>query len=196
MALQANTVKLHERVRERLDAHTYESYLAELQVVEASTDRIVLRVGPTLAREASRRCGPALVGACRQLFGSRRVLLAGDEECLDLGEGRVCRTEDLAGEGSTRHTGRPRSPGHMRQRRGLCGQPGTRQRLEAQKSFRVPFALAASLPRTASQAFGRHSADEPLEYVGRWGAAYSEETLTPFHHGCCSARCGWRRRAA
>src|SRR5438046_1381371 len=41
-------------------------------------------------------------------------------------------------------------------------------------------ALAASLPRTASQAFGRHNAELPLEYVGRWGRAYSEETLTPF----------------
>jgi len=23
---------------------------------------------------------------------------------------------------------------------------------------------------------------QPLEYVGRWGKAHSEETLTPFHH--------------
>ena len=46
----------------------------------------------------------------------------------------------------------------------------------------MPFAVASSLARTASQAFGRHSPQEPLEYVGRWGKAYSEETLTPFHH--------------
>src|SRR5450631_1775054 len=70
----------------------------------------------------------------------------------------------------------------MRQRSGPCGQLGARERLETQRSFRVPFQIAASLPRTASQAFGRHSAQEPLEYVGRWGKAHSEETLTPFHH--------------
>ena len=63
-----------------------------------------------------------------------------------------------------------------------CGQPGTRERLVAQKAFRVPFALAASLPRCASQALGRHSPQQPLEYVGRWGKAHSEETLTAFHH--------------
>jgi hypothetical protein len=182
MALQANTIGLRDLVRERLGADTFDSYLAELQLSEASAGRVVLRVGPTLAREASRRCGPALVDACRQLFGSRRVLLAGDDEWFDLGEGRVCRAGNLAGGAAASHNRRPRASGRLRQRSGPCGQPGTRQRLEAQKSFRVPFALAASLPRTASQAFGRHSADEPLEYVGRWGSAYSEETLTPFHH--------------
>lgn len=182
MALEANTVKLRERVRERLDAHIFDSYLAEVQIVEASAGRVVLRVGPTLAREAFRRCGPALAEACRQLFGSRQVVLAGDDEWFDLGEGKVCRGDHPAGGGSTRHASRPRASARLRQRSGPCGQPGTRQRLEAQKSFRVPFALAASLPRTASQAFSRHSADEPLAYVGRWGRAYSEETLTPFHH--------------
>jgi len=74
------------------------------------------------------------------------------------------------------------APGRVRQRSGPCGQPGTRERLAAQKASRVPFALAASSPRCASQAFGRHNAEDPLEYVGRWGKAHSEETPTPFHH--------------
>src|SRR5579884_746890 len=135
MALQADPIKLRESVRERLGAHTFESYLDELHVVEVSADRVVLRVGATLALEAFRRCGPALADASRQLFGSRRVLLAGDGEWFDLGEGRVCRGGSLAGEGSTRDTGRPRPPRRLRQRSGPCGQPGTRQRLEAQKCF-------------------------------------------------------------
>jgi hypothetical protein len=182
MALQADTIRLCERVRERLGADTFDSYLAELQLVEASADRVVLSVGPTLAREAFRRCGRAMADACRQLFGSRRVLLAGDEEWFDLGEGRVYRGRSPTSGAAASQTSRQRGSGRLRQRPGPCGQPGTRQRLEAQKSFRVPFALAASLPRTASQAFGRHSPEQPLEYVGRWGRAYSEETLTPFHH--------------
>lgn len=76
----------------------------------------------------------------------------------------------------------PGRPVRLRQRAGPCGQLGVRERLKAQQSFRVPFAVAASLPRTASQAFGRHSPEEPLRYVGRWGEAYSEASLTPFHH--------------
>ncbi len=86
MALQANTINLRELVRGRLGTETFDSYLAELEVVEASADRVVVRVGPTLAREASRRCGPALAGVCRQLFGSRQVLLGGDGESIELGE--------------------------------------------------------------------------------------------------------------
>jgi hypothetical protein len=182
MALQANTIELRDLVRQRVGADTFESYLAELEVVEASAARVELRVGSTLAREAFRRCGRAMADACGQLFGSRRVLLAGDDEWFDLVEGEVCRDSSISAGARPSHTSRPRAPGRLRQRSGPCGQPGTRQRLEAQKTFRVPFALAASLPRTASQAFGRHSADEPLEYVGRWGRAYSDETLTPFHH--------------
>ena len=115
-----------------------------------------MSVGTTLAREASRRCGPTLTGVCRELFGSRRVLLAGDGEWFDLGEGTA-----LGPVAEPRAQAKPRrasgGSGRVRQRSGPCGQPGTRQRLEAQKAFRVPFALAASLPRTASQAFGRHS---------------------------------------
>ena len=64
MALQANTIKLRDAVGERLGADTFDSYLAELEVVEASTEHVVLRVGATLAREAARRCGPALAEAC------------------------------------------------------------------------------------------------------------------------------------
>jgi hypothetical protein len=91
MALQANTIELRDRVRERVRADTFESYLADLELVEASAGRVVLRVGPTLAREASRRCGPLLAELCRQLFGSRRVLLAGDDRWFDLGEGNSVR---------------------------------------------------------------------------------------------------------
>ena len=181
MALQANTIELRDRARERLGADAFDSYLAELEVTELSAGRVVLSVGPTLAREASRRCGPALTGVCRELFGSRRVLLAGDGEWFDLGDGKA-----LGPVAEPQVQGKPRrasgGSGRVRQRSGPCGQPGTRERLEAQKAFRVPFALAASLPRCASQAFGRHSPQQPLEYVGRWGKAHSEETLTPFHH--------------
>jgi len=180
MALQANTIELRDRARERLGTGAFDSYLAELDVTEVSAGRVVLSVGATLAREASRRCGPALSGLCRELFGSRRVLLAGDGEWFDLGEG-----EALGAVPEPRRQPKPRASGgsgRIRQRSGPCGQPGTRERLASQKAFRVPFALAASLPRCASQAFGRHNASEPLEYVGRWGKARSEETLTPFHH--------------
>ena len=182
MALEANTMNLRERARERLGAERFNAYLSELELVEAVADRVVLRVGPTLAREACRRCGPALAAVCRELFGARRLLLAGDREWFDLGDGAT-------------HSGRISEPGtrvkvrsgvatprRVRQRSGPCGQPDTRERLEAQRSFQVPFAVASSLPRTASQAFGRHRAQQPLEYVGRWGKVYSEETLTPFHH--------------
>ena len=182
MALQADTIKLRQAAVERLGADTFESYLAELEVVEASADRVMVRVGPTLAREASRRCGEALAGVCRQLFGSRRVLLAGDGESFELGE-------NTAHGGQTREPGKPAKPRRagrglrrVRQRSGPCGQPGINARLAEQKAFRVPFAIAASLPKVASQAFGRHSPDEPLQYVGRWGRAHSEQTLTAFHH--------------
>jgi len=180
MALQANTIELRNRARERLGGEAFDSYLAGLEVTELSAGRVVLSVGATLAREASRRCGRALAGVCRELFGSRRVLLSGDGEWFDLGEGNALgpapepRTEPKL----RRVSG---GSGRVRQRSGPCGQPGTRERLEAQKTFRVPFPLAASLPRCACQAFGRHSPEEPLEYVGRWGKAHSEETLTPFH---------------
>jgi len=181
MALQANTTELRDRARERLRADMFDSYLAELEVTELSAGLVVLSVGATLAREASRRCGPALSGTSRELFGSRRVLLAGDGEWFDLGEGEV-----LGPVPERRAQGKPRraagGSGRVRQRSGPCGQPGTGERLAAQKAFRVPFALAASLPRCASQAFGRHSPEQPLEYVGRWGQACSDETLTPFHH--------------
>jgi hypothetical protein len=181
MAQQANTIKLRQATAERLGADTFESYLAEVEVVEASTERVVLRVGATLAREAARRCGPTLAKVCRELFGSRRVVLAGDGGSFELG--------DSSSHGAVPASGKPVQTGRasrgrrrVRQRSGPCGQLGARERLEAQRSFRVPFAVAASVPRTASQAFGRHSAQEPLEYVGRWGRARSEETLTPFHH--------------
>jgi hypothetical protein len=181
MALQANTIKLRQAAGERLGSDTFDSYLAELEVVEASTERVVLRVGATLAREAARRCSPALAEICRELFGSRRVLLAGDGEWFELGE--------RSSHGETPRPGKPAKPGRairgrrrVRQRSGPCGQQGATERLEAQRSFRVPFQIAASLPRTASQAFARHSNEQPLEYVGRWGRARSEESLTPFHH--------------
>ena len=84
----------------------------------------------------------------------------------------------------------------MRQRSRACGQPGIKARLAAQKAFRVPFAIAASLPKVASQAFGRHSPDEPLQYVGRRGKAYSEQTLTAFHHRLLlQASCASRKPA-
>ena len=180
MALPANTTELRDRTRERLGADEFDSYLAELEVTELSAGRVVLSVGSTLAREAARRCGTALTGICREPFGSRRMLLAGDGEWFDLGE-----REALGPVPEPRTQPKPRPPGgsgRVRQRSGPCGQPGTRDRLAAQKAFRVPFSLAASLPRCASQAFGRHNAGEPLEYVGRWGKAHREETLTPFHH--------------
>ena len=194
MALQANTTELRDRARERLGADAFDSYLAELEVTELSAGRIVLSVGPTLAREASRRCGPALRVTCRELFGSRRVLLAGDGESFDLGEGNA-----LGAVPESRAQPKPHASsgsGRVRQRSGPCGQPGTRERLAAQKAFRVPFALGASLPRCASQAFGRHSPQQPLEYVGRWGKSRSEETLTPFHQRLLLGRCGWPRRGA
>ncbi|MGA2924656.1 MAG: hypothetical protein ABSG43_01480 [Solirubrobacteraceae bacterium] len=181
MALQATTTTLRQAAVERLGADTFESYLAELEVVEASPERVVLRVGPTLAREASRRCGQALAGVCRQLFGPRRVLLAGDGESFELGENTVRCVQTL----EPRTPAKPRRAGRgrrrVRQRSGPCGQPGIKARLAAQRSFRVRFAIAASLPKVASQAFGRHSPDEPLRYVGRWGRAYGERTLTAFH---------------
>jgi len=180
MALQATTIELRDRASQRLGADAFDSYLAELEVTELTAGRVVLSVGATLAREASRRRGPALTDVCRELFGSRRVLLAGDDEWFDLGEGNA-----LGPVPETRTQPKPRASsgsGRVRQRSGPCGQPGTRERLAAQKAFRVPFALAASLPRCASQAFGRHSPQQPLEYVGRWGKAGSEETLSPFHH--------------
>jgi hypothetical protein len=182
MASQANMIGLRDCVREWAGADAFESYLGELEVVEASAGRVVLRVGPTLAREAFRRFGPALAGACRELFGCRRALLAGDSEWFDLGEGaahagripeRGARPKPCAASSGSRD---------VRLRSGPCGQPGVREQLERQRAFRVPFAVVASLPRTASQAFGRHSPEDPLEYVGRWGRAYSEESLTPFHH--------------
>ena len=179
MALQANSTELRDRARERLGGEAFDSYLAELEITELSAGRVVLSVGATLAREASRRCGPALTVACRELFGSRQVLLAGDGEWFDLGEGNA-----LGPAPEPRTHPKPHASsgsGRVRQRLGPCGQPGTRERLASQKAFRVPFALAASLPRCASQAFGRHSPQQPLEYVGRWGKAHSEETLTPFH---------------
>jgi hypothetical protein len=177
MALEANTIELRRCAAERLGADTFDSYLAELEVVEVSAGRVVLRVGPTLAREAFRRCGAELAAVCRQLFGSRRVLLAGDGGWYELGasEAHGCSIPPAK-------TGRDaRERRRVRQRSGPCGQPGIRERLAAQRAFRVPFAVAASLPRTASQAFGRHSSERPLEYVGRWGRAHSDETLTPFH---------------
>jgi hypothetical protein len=181
MALQANTIKLRQAAGERMGADTFDSYLAELEVAEASTERVVLRVGATLAREASRRCGPTLAELCRELFGSRRVLLAGDGGSFDLGDGSPHSAIPDAGKPAKTDRA-PRGRRRVRQRSGPCGQQGARERLEAQRSFRVPFQIAASLPRTASQAFARHSAQQPLEYVGRWGRARSEETLTPFHH--------------
>ena len=159
MALRAKTSELRARVRDQIGVEVFDSYLADLRVVEVSSERIVLEVRTTLAREAFRRCGPALAGTCRQLFGSRRVLLAGDGEWFDLAEGKPCggaipepRNPATGGE-------RRPGPGRLRQRSGPCGQPGIRERLGAQESFQ----LAASLPRTASQAFGRHSPEEPLE---------------------------------
>jgi hypothetical protein len=181
MALEAHTTKLRDHIRRRIRTEVFDSYLAELRVVELSAERTVVGVGATLAREATRRCGPQVATACRQLFGSRRVLLAGDGQWFDLDAGKACA--------ASWEPRKPASPERrssastrMRQRSGPCGQRGMRDRLDAQRSFRVPFAVAASLPRVASQAFGRHSADQPLDYVGRWGKAYSEETLTAFHH--------------
>ncbi len=182
MALEANTNTLRQAAVERLGADTFESYLSDLEVVEASADTVVLGVGPTLAREASRRCGQVLAGVCRQLFGSRLVLLAGDGESFELGENTTHggQTREPRKPAKPRRAGRGRR--RVRQRSGPCGQPGIKARLAAQKAFRVPFAITASLPKVASQAFGRHSPDEPLQYVGRWGRAYSEQTLTAFHH--------------
>jgi hypothetical protein len=182
MALQATTIKLRERARDRAGAEAFYSYLSELEVVEVSPARVVLRVAPTLAREAFRRCGSALCAVSKELFGSRNVVLAGDDEWFDLEQGTAHRSRAPAPGVSSTASGSSRAPVRVRQRSGPCGQPGTRERLAAQKTFRVPFAVAASLPRTASQAFGRHSPEEPLKYVGRWGKAYGEETLTPFHH--------------
>ena len=180
MALPVKTTELRDRVRDQVGAEVFDSYLADLHVVDLSSARIVLEVGPTLAREAFRRCGTELAAVCRQLFGSRRVLLAGDGEWFDLGDGKACAMPEPVKPATG---GAHRSaPGRLRQRSGPCGQPGIKERLDAQKTFRVPFQLAASLPRTASQSFGRHSLEQPLEYVGRWGRAYSEESLTPFHH--------------
>ena len=183
MALEeANTITLRQAAVERLGADTFESYLSDLEVVQASADRVVLGVGPTLAREASRRCGQALAGVCRQLFGSRLVLLAGDGESFELGENTTHgdQTREPPTPAKPRRAGRGRR--RVRQRSGPCGQPGINARLATQKAFRVPFAIAASLPKVASQAFGRQSAAQPLQYVGRWGRAYSEQTLTAFHH--------------
>ena len=145
MALQANTIELRDRARERLGTGAFDSYLAELDVTEVSAGRVVLSVGATLAR----------------------VLLAGDGEWFDLGEG-----EALGAVPEPRRQPKPRASGgsgRIRQRSGPCGQPGTRDRLASQKSFRVPFALAASLPRCASQAFGRHSSQQPLRGDRREG---------------------------
>ncbi len=181
MALHATTITLRDAARERVGADAFDSYLAELEVIEASTEQVVLRVGATLAREAARRCGPTLAELCRKLFDSGRVLLAGDGGSFQLGErSSHDKTPRPAKPTKTGRASRDRR--RVRQRSGPCGQPGARDRLEAQRSFRVPFAVAASLPRTASQAFSRHRPEQPLEYVGRWGRARSDQTLTPFHH--------------
>jgi hypothetical protein len=108
--------------------------------------------------------------------------LGGDGEWFELGEGAGRSGPIPEPQPSVKVRSGSLARQRVRQRSGPCGQPGARERLEAQKSSRVPFALAASLARTACQAFGRHSLQRPLEYVGRWGKAYSEETLTPFHH--------------
>jgi hypothetical protein len=66
MAFEADTIKLRDAAAERLGADVFDSYLAELEVAEVSAERVVLRVGATLAREASRRCGQVLVGGVRR----------------------------------------------------------------------------------------------------------------------------------
>jgi hypothetical protein len=181
MALQARTNELRKVVRDRVGDDAFDAYLSGLAVVETSSDRVVLEVDATLGREAARRYGHDLAAASRQLLGSRRILLAGEGEVFDLEGGGQASARTDRDDRSSRGRA-PGRPARLRQRAGPCGQLGVRQRLEAQQSFRVPFAAAASLPRTASQAFGRQGPDDPLRYVGRWGEAYSEASLTPFHH--------------
>ena len=124
---------------------------------------------------------PALAGVCRELFGSRRVLLAGNGEWFDLGDGKALgpvSEPQVQGQATPRvwrfrpgpsAVGAVRAARHPSAARGAEGVP---VRSRSRRAYRV----------CASQAFGRHSPQQPLEYVGRWGKAHSEETLTPFHH--------------
>ncbi|MGA2929417.1 MAG: hypothetical protein ABSG43_26190 [Solirubrobacteraceae bacterium] len=191
MALEADTIKLREAARDRLGADVFDSYLSELEVIETSAKQVGLRVGATLAREASRRCGPVLAGVCGELFGSQPVLLAGEGESFELGgsgasgdpAGEPAKPAKPAKSGKRSKRGAVGlAPGRVRQRIGKQGQPGVHDRLRAQATFRVPFALLASLPAVAEQTPGRHSRERPLEYRGRFGHACSSVTLTSFHH--------------
>jgi hypothetical protein len=136
-----------ERLRvllgERLAPEVLESYLGELEILTVSGERAVLAVGETLAREASRRCGATLAAACQELFGCRQTLLVGDGESFDLGE-RGASAKGLPSRSAERSR-RDEAPRQLRQRSGPCGQPGIRERLQAQRTFRVPFAIAARL---------------------------------------------------
>jgi hypothetical protein len=181
MALEPQTARLGARLRGRVDVRLFDAYLSELRVLELADGRVVIAVGATLEREVARRFGGTLVSACGDLFRVSRVVLAGESEGWTSQPWFSSQT--LHANGSQAAGARRRRPvRRLRQRAGPAGQPGIAQRLEAQQSFRVPFAIAASLPRTATKAFGRHSANEPLEYVGRWGRARSQTSLTAFHH--------------
>ncbi|MGA2014745.1 MAG: hypothetical protein ABSH51_30045, partial [Solirubrobacteraceae bacterium] len=125
MALHAHTITLRDAARERVGADTFQSYLAELEVIEATAEQVVLRVGATLAREAARRCGPALAEVCRELFGSGRVLLVGDGGSFRLGE-RGSHDETPRPAKPTKTDRASRGRRRVRQRSGPCGQPGAR----------------------------------------------------------------------
>jgi hypothetical protein len=128
--------RLRALLRERLERELLESYLGELEILTVSGERVVLAVGETLAREASRRCGATLAGACRELFGCRQVLLVGDGEWFDLGGGGASTKGPPVG--SAGRAGRREASRGLRQRSGPCGQPGIRERLADQWTQSTP----------------------------------------------------------
>jgi hypothetical protein len=82
-------------------------------------------------------------GVCGELFGSERVVLAGEGESFDLGESAAGRA--AAGKPAKRaKRSRRAGGGRVRQRTGKHGQPGVHDRLRAQGTFRPGVQVACS----------------------------------------------------
>jgi hypothetical protein len=169
--------QLRALVLARVGHAVFEDYLSELRIVELNKPEVVLAVDGALARQVARSYGAALRPAALELAPGRRVLLHAGEHSYDLSESHSRPT----GAGRAGQLGVQRAE-RMRQRTGKHGQPGVHDRLCAQETFRVPFSIAASLPRVAEQTPGRHTAERPVEYRGRYGRSRSPVTLTSFHH--------------
>jgi hypothetical protein len=169
--------RLRALVLARVGEAVFADYLSELRIVELNEREVVLAVDDALARQVARSYGAALCAAALELAPGRRVLLHAGEHSYDLSEIRP----GLAGAAGAGELG-VQPAERMRQRTGKHGQPGVHDRLRAQGTFRVPFSIAASLPRVAEQTPGRHTPGQPVEYRGRYGRSCSPVTLTSFHH--------------